>query len=132
MVSVSRHGGLERLLARRGLGAEEPPSADEWRAFLEGVGRAFETHDRDRALLERSLRISSAEMAELYEELRRSSESELAAERDKLRESERRLGEAQQLARLGSWAWDVGANVIEASWEALVDGITYGLRRHSA
>jgi 2-isopropylmalate synthase len=26
----------------------------------------------------------------------------------------------------------VGANVIEASWEALVDGITYGLRRHSA
>ncbi|HWU21213.1 MAG TPA: citramalate synthase [Nocardioides sp.] len=25
----------------------------------------------------------------------------------------------------------VGANVIEASWEALVDGITYGLRRHA-
>ena len=24
----------------------------------------------------------------------------------------------------------VGANVIEASWEALVDGFTYGLRRH--
>jgi 2-isopropylmalate synthase len=24
----------------------------------------------------------------------------------------------------------VGANVIEASWEALVDGLTYGLRRH--
>jgi len=116
VVSVSRHGGLERLLARRGLGPEEAPSAEEWRAFLEGVGRAFETHDRDRSLLERSLRISSAEMAELYEELRRSSESELAAERDKLRESERRLGEAQQLARLGSWEWDVGANVVE--WSA--------------
>ncbi|HJQ06424.1 MAG TPA: citramalate synthase [Nocardioides sp.] len=26
----------------------------------------------------------------------------------------------------------VGANVIEASWEALVDGITYGLRKHQA
>jgi 2-isopropylmalate synthase len=24
----------------------------------------------------------------------------------------------------------VGANVIEASWEALADGITYGLRKH--
>jgi 2-isopropylmalate synthase len=24
----------------------------------------------------------------------------------------------------------VGANVIEASWEALLDGVTFGLRRH--
>jgi 2-isopropylmalate synthase len=28
------------------------------------------------------------------------------------------------------WTVGVGANVIEASWEALLDGITYGLRRH--
>jgi signal transduction histidine kinase len=41
--------------------------------------------DRDRYLIERSLEISSTEMAELYDQLRRSSESELAAERDKLR-----------------------------------------------
>jgi 2-isopropylmalate synthase len=26
----------------------------------------------------------------------------------------------------------VGHNVIEASWEALLDGITFGLRRHRA
>ncbi|NGN92505.1 citramalate synthase [Nocardioides sp. KC13] len=33
----------------------------------------------------------------------------------------------------GSTSWTtvgVGANVIEASWEALVDGLTFGLRRH--
>jgi 2-isopropylmalate synthase len=33
----------------------------------------------------------------------------------------------------GEVAWvtvGVGANVIEASWEALVDGLTFGLRRH--
>jgi 2-isopropylmalate synthase len=24
----------------------------------------------------------------------------------------------------------VGANVIEASWDALLDGVTFGLRRH--
>jgi len=35
----------------------------------------------------------------------------------------------------GETSWvtvGVGANVIEASWEALVDGLTYGLRRHHA
>jgi 2-isopropylmalate synthase len=26
----------------------------------------------------------------------------------------------------------VGHNVIEASWEALIDGLTFGLRRHGA
>jgi 2-isopropylmalate synthase len=26
----------------------------------------------------------------------------------------------------------VGHNVIEASWEALLDGLTFGLRRHGA
>ena len=33
----------------------------------------------------------------------------------------------------GSTSWTtvgVGSNVIEASWEALVDGLTFGLRRH--
>jgi len=33
----------------------------------------------------------------------------------------------------GERSWEtvgVGANIVEASWEALVDGITYGLLRH--
>jgi 2-isopropylmalate synthase len=35
----------------------------------------------------------------------------------------------------GETSWEtvgVGANIIEASWEALVDGVTYGLLRHGA
>jgi 2-isopropylmalate synthase len=35
----------------------------------------------------------------------------------------------------GQSAWvtvGVGANVIEASWEALIDGLAFGLRRHGA
>jgi 2-isopropylmalate synthase len=35
----------------------------------------------------------------------------------------------------GSSSWEtvgVGHNVIEASWEALIDGLTFGLRRHNA
>ncbi|MDX6647568.1 MAG: hypothetical protein QOK40_3295 [Miltoncostaeaceae bacterium] len=69
------------------------------------------------ASAERSPAPSSAEIAELYEELRRSSQAELALERDKLRESERRLAEAQALARLGSWDWDVGADRVVWSAE---------------
>ncbi|MCW2748227.1 MAG: citramalate synthase, partial [Nocardioidaceae bacterium] len=26
----------------------------------------------------------------------------------------------------------VGANIVEASWEALLDAVTYGLRKHAA
>ena len=35
----------------------------------------------------------------------------------------------------GETSWEtvgVGANIVEASWEALVDGVTYGLLRHDA
>src|SRR4051812_16511443 len=36
---------------------------------------------------------------------------------DELRRSEARLREAQQLARLGSWEWDIPANVVTWSDE---------------
>ena len=61
-----------------------PPSADEWHAFVSAVDRSYADFAQSRYLMERSLAISSQEMQELYEELRRSSESEVAAERDKL------------------------------------------------
>jgi 2-isopropylmalate synthase len=35
----------------------------------------------------------------------------------------------------GKSSWEtvgIGANIIEASWEALVDGVTYGLLRQGA
>ncbi|MDX6644576.1 MAG: hypothetical protein QOK40_303, partial [Miltoncostaeaceae bacterium] len=82
---MTLHPLLERQLRQLGAASDAPPTADEWRAFLERVNRSYEASDRDRYLVERSLEISSTEMAELNEQLRRSSESELAAERDKLR-----------------------------------------------
>ncbi|MBX7161226.1 MAG: response regulator [Acidimicrobiia bacterium] len=60
------------------------PSPEAWRALLERVDRAYTQADQDRYTMERSLRISSEEMTSLYEDLRRSSASRLAAERDKL------------------------------------------------
>ena len=76
------HPLLERQLRGLGLDAETPPDADAWAEVLRRVTRAYEGSDRGRYLMERSLEISSAEMRELYEQLRASSESELARERD--------------------------------------------------
>src|SRR5437016_2163067 len=83
--SLTLHPLLERQLRQLEASPDAAPTAEEWRTFLERVNRSYEASDRDRYLVERSLEISSTEMAELYDQLRRSSESELAAERDKLR-----------------------------------------------
>ncbi len=80
-----RHRVLQRQLRR--LGIKDPsaaPSADQWADFLTRVSRTYAGHEEDRYLLERSLEISSHEMQELYEQLRRASDSRIAAERDRL------------------------------------------------
>jgi PAS domain S-box-containing protein len=60
------------------------PNADQWRKFLERVDHAYHEADESRMILEHALGISSREMQELYDNLKRSSESTLAQERDKL------------------------------------------------
>ncbi|MFQ5435991.1 MAG: PAS domain-containing sensor histidine kinase, partial [Anaerolineae bacterium] len=53
-------------------------------ALLQRVNRSYTQSDQDRYLIERSLTVSSREMSQLYDQLRRSTESQMAAERDKL------------------------------------------------
>jgi diguanylate cyclase (GGDEF)-like protein/PAS domain S-box-containing protein/putative nucleotidyltransferase with HDIG domain len=57
------------------------------------VERAYADHDQSRYLTERSLEISSVETAELYEELRRASENEVAAQHGRLETVIRSLGD---------------------------------------
>jgi diguanylate cyclase (GGDEF)-like protein/PAS domain S-box-containing protein len=80
----TRHRVLDRQLRRLGLRDDCPPNAEAWAALLGRVEAAYTDADDDRYLLERSLSISSAEMADLYEELRATSESRLAAEHARL------------------------------------------------
>lgn len=79
------HPLLRRQLRKHGLGPDEAPSIEAWRALLGRLDRAYTQFDQDRYTMERSMQISSEEMTSLYEDLRRSSASRLAAERDKLR-----------------------------------------------
>lgn len=82
----SLHPLLARLLAKAELTADAPPPSEAvWEEFLRRVNRLLKDAEQDRYLLERSLTISSREMRDLYEELRRKSESALAIERDKLK-----------------------------------------------
>ncbi|MCC6339215.1 MAG: EAL domain-containing protein [Acidimicrobiia bacterium] len=72
----SLHRVVERQLSRHGLTGSSPPPPEVWSAFLGSISRVFGDLEQDRYLIERSLEISSQEMTELYEGLRRTSEEE--------------------------------------------------------
>ena len=78
------HNLLSRQLRKVGLDEVTPPTLEQWSQLIERIDRAYVQIDQDRYLLERSLALSSEEMRQLNESLRRASESELAIERDKL------------------------------------------------
>jgi len=73
------HPLLRRQLKKLGLTPEAPPAPDAWRAFCDRVDQAYREADQDRYLLERSLRISSDEMRELYERLKSSTQARVRA-----------------------------------------------------
>ncbi len=86
MPPLSRHHLLARQLKKLDLdGGENAPGSELWRLFLERVDRTYAQADHERYLLERSLTTSARDMKELYEALRKSSESRLASERDRYR-----------------------------------------------
>ncbi|MCW5798956.1 MAG: PAS domain S-box protein [Nitrospira sp.] len=88
------HPLLTRQLKRLGLEhASAPVSLEAWQQLLERVSRSYIESDQGRELLERSIALSASEMQELNEQLRRTSESRLAEERDKLHTVLRSMGD---------------------------------------
>ncbi|OGT89242.1 MAG: hypothetical protein A2286_11445 [Gammaproteobacteria bacterium RIFOXYA12_FULL_61_12] len=80
------HPVLLRQLRKIGLpGLEAPPDRAQWAKFLERVDHCYQQSDDDRYLLERSMSLSSDELRRLYDELKASTESQLAESRDQLR-----------------------------------------------
>ncbi|HKE16330.1 MAG TPA: PAS domain-containing protein [Kofleriaceae bacterium] len=86
--SNATHPLLVRQLARLGLAEDRPPAtADEWSRLLARVSASYTEADQARYTLERSLEVSSCEMQRHYQELVRSSRSELSLQRDMLEKS---------------------------------------------
>jgi two-component system sensor histidine kinase/response regulator len=103
------HSVLRRQLRKIGLrDPSAPPDAQAWSLLLERVSRSYGDADSERYLLEHSMETLSKEMRELYDSLQRSSESQLAAERDKLQAVISSVGDG--LAILGSDGQVVGLN----------------------
>jgi two-component system, NtrC family, sensor kinase len=63
------HSVLERQIRKLGI-ASDPPTAEQWRLFLERVDLVYTAADQDRYTLERALDLSSAEMRKRFAELR--------------------------------------------------------------
>lgn len=91
------HSLLNRQLKRIGADEDKLPTAEKWQDFLQRINRAYVESDQERYLMERSLKISSEEMQEIYEQLRR---------------SETRYALAAQGANDGLWDWDLVAEDI--------------------
>jgi diguanylate cyclase (GGDEF)-like protein/PAS domain S-box-containing protein len=103
------HPMLRRQLRKLEIAADAgPPANASWHELLARVSRAYEEHDQERQLLERSQELASREMAALYATVR--------ADRDELDNRVRERTEALRLseARLQSlvslsadWIWEL-------------------------
>lgn len=101
------HPLLRRQLKRLGLDPTNCPADPAgWQAMLDRVSQSYADNDQGRALLEQSLDVTSREMQGLYEDLRRSGETELAKERNKLEAVLHSLGD--------------GLCVVDAQWKIVL------------
>lgn len=101
------HPLLQRQLKRLGLDPSHcPADMAAWQAMLQRISHSYAENDQGRTLLERSLDVTSREMQGLYEDLRRSSETELVKERNKLEAVLHSLGD--------------GLCVVDAQWNIVL------------
>jgi PAS domain S-box-containing protein len=104
---------LKRQLERLGLAEDRAPARPaDWAALLARLDTTYAQADQDRYTLERSLSISSDEMQALYRDLERSSQSELASERDKLQISAATLLATVEASPDGIYVVDEHRNIV--------------------
>lgn len=112
IASGHSHALLSRQLRRLGLHADVAPKLDEWQALLKTVARSYEETDQERYTAERALAISSRELRDLNEELKKASASKLALERDKLQKSLATLEATLEAAADGVLIVDAARNIV--------------------
>lgn len=109
---MNLHPLLRRQLKRLAIEPERTPDAAGWSELLQRVSRAYEEHEQESYLLERSQDLASQEMAALYATVR--------ADRDQLENRVRERTEALRLSetRLSSllslsadWIWEQDAQL---------------------
>jgi len=102
------HPLLLRQLRRLGLAADGlPADAGSWQQLLQRVSRAYDDHDQERDLLERSQNLASQEMAELYATVRADRDLLDARVRERTAALQQSEGRLQSLLSLSAdWIWE--------------------------
>jgi PAS domain S-box-containing protein len=77
-MTAEHHPLIGQLLRRVGASVNEAPSLETWRNLLELLSRMYHESDQDRDSLERSIEMSSRDMHQLYQDLKRRTETERA------------------------------------------------------
>jgi diguanylate cyclase (GGDEF)-like protein/PAS domain S-box-containing protein len=107
------HPLLNRQLRRLGLDADAGvPDAERWRELVQRVSRAYEEHDQERYLLERSQNLASQEMAALYATVR--ADRDLLDSRVRERTAALHLSEGRLSSLLSlsaDWIWEQDAQL---------------------
>ena len=106
------HQLLRRQLKRLGIDHESAPDAAGWSELLRRVSRAYDEHDQERYLLERSQDLASQEMAALYATVRADRDqldSRVRERTEALRLSEGRLSSLLSLS--ADWIWEQDADL---------------------
>jgi diguanylate cyclase (GGDEF)-like protein/PAS domain S-box-containing protein len=109
---IPLHALLKRQLRRIGIDLAAGDIAAPWSELLQRVSRAYEEHDLERYLLERSQDLSSNEMAQLYATVRADRdllESRVRDRTEALRLSEGRLASLLDLS--ADWIWEQDAEL---------------------
>ena len=109
---MNLHSLLRRQLKRLGIDPAVPPDAPGWSELLQRVSRAYEEHDQESYLLERSQDLASQEMASLYATVRADRDqldSRVRERTEALRLSEGRLSSLLSLS--ADWIWEQDADL---------------------
>ena len=115
--SVTLHPLLQRLLKRHQSNTVDIPSAGNWPRLLEQLSLSFRQMDEDRLLLEHTLEQMSLEMNEINQNLRQELSERYQAELQ-LRKSRANLARAQEIAKLGSFEYDLNNGTLQLSEES--------------
>lgn len=71
------HRLLKRQLRKLSLVDDKTPSRENWTAFLDAIDKTYGENDSDRYIMEQSLRVSSEEMRDLYQQQKQNYEDRL-------------------------------------------------------
>lgn len=120
---------LQRQLQKYFKGADKLP--ENLNKLFDIISQTYDHFEKDRKMIERSIDLSSKEMVELNNELKKEKEGLLKAHNE-LKHKEFVLKQAQTIANIGSWSIDLVSN--KATWSdemCLIFGLSPGENQQS-